>query len=42
MNAINKELNLHESDDEYDNDRSNESDENQNFVLNGFYGFDNV
>ena len=27
MNAINEELNLHKSDDESDNDKSNESDE---------------
>ena len=36
MNKINEELNLDESDDESVNDKSNESDGDENFVLNGF------
>ena len=36
MNPINEELNLDESDDKSDKDKSNESDEDQNCILNGF------
>ena len=36
MNAINEELDLDESDDESGNDKSNESDEIENCILNGF------
>ena len=36
MNAINEELNLDKSDDESYNDRSNQSDEDQSFILSYF------
>ena len=36
MNAINEELNLDKSDDESYNDRSNESDEDQSYILSYF------
>ena len=36
MNTINEEINLDESDDNSDNDKSNGSDENYNCILNGF------
>ena len=36
MNAINEELNLDKSDDESYNDKSNESDEDQSFILSYF------
>ena len=36
MNAINKELILDKSDDESHNDRSNESDEDQSYILSYF------
>ena len=39
INTINEEFNLNESDDEYDNDKSNQFYENQNYVLNGFLIF---
>ena len=39
MNAINEELNLDEYGDEFDNDNSKESDENEDCVLNGFLIF---
>ena len=39
INTINEEFNLNESDDESDNDKSNQFDENQNYVLNGFLIF---
>ena len=36
INATNEELNLDKSDDESYNDRSNESDEDQSFILSYF------